>query len=164
MGVSHVPKWQYLLISKTILKGKKVLEVCTFFKKEILKVQQPIVLGCHEMSWQGRRAWLNREIFLRLWFGEKKKKKDLTTFGRRGKQLKKNTRILLGYVERKSKKNPKPQLELNLTKIVERFTHALEAERLRWIFVHMLLGEARVVIAFKLYGILMNENSLIVSD
>lgn len=61
----------------------------------------------------------------------KKKKKDLTTFGRRGKQLKKNTRILLGYVERKLKKNPKPQLELNLTKIVERFTHALEAERLR---------------------------------
>lgn len=75
MGVSHVPKWQYLLISKTILKGKKVLEVCTFLKKEILKVQQQIVLGCHEMSWQGRRAWLNREIFLRLWFGEKKKKK-----------------------------------------------------------------------------------------
>lgn len=51
-----------------------------------------------------KAPWLNRELLEEL-----RKKKELLTFGRRGRQLKKNTRMLLGHVEGKEE----AQLELS---------------------------------------------------
>ncbi|KAK4827572.1 hypothetical protein QYF61_019196 [Mycteria americana] len=52
---------------EAVVKGKGVQEGWTFFKKEILKVQEQAIPICRKMSQQGRGpAWLNRELWLEL--------------------------------------------------------------------------------------------------
>lgn len=47
---------------------------------------------CQKANWQGiRLAWLNRELLLEF----RGKKRDFMTFGRRGRQFRKGTRMLL---------------------------------------------------------------------
>ncbi|KAK4820378.1 hypothetical protein QYF61_025454 [Mycteria americana] len=74
-----------------VLKGKGVQEGWTFFKKEILKAQEQAVPMCRKTSQWGRRAaWLNRELWVEL----REKKGEFMTFGRRGRQLRRTTRML----------------------------------------------------------------------
>ncbi|KAK4832965.1 hypothetical protein QYF61_026791 [Mycteria americana] len=71
------------------LKSKGVQEGWTFFKKKILKVQEQAIPMCQKTSRRGRRpAWLNRALWLEL-----RKKRDFMTFGRRGRQLRRTTRM-----------------------------------------------------------------------
>ncbi len=59
---------------ETVLRGKGVQEGWTFFKKEVLKVQEQAVPICHKKNGRGRRpAWLNGELLL----GLRKKKESL---------------------------------------------------------------------------------------
>ena len=60
MLVERVP-WE------RVLKVKGVQAGWTFFKEEVLKVQEQAVPMCCKMNQQGRRpAWLNRELLLGL--------------------------------------------------------------------------------------------------
>ncbi|KAF1425232.1 hypothetical protein FQV24_0000448, partial [Spheniscus mendiculus] len=74
---------------EAVLKGKGVQEGWTFFKKEILKAQEQAVPICQKMRQQGRPAWMNRELWLEL----RRKKREFMTFGRRGRQLRRTTRM-----------------------------------------------------------------------
>jgi len=55
------------VIWEVVLKSKGVQESWTFFKKEILKIQEQAVPKCQKTSWQGgRMALLNRELWLEV--------------------------------------------------------------------------------------------------
>jgi len=80
-----------------VLKGKGVQAGWTFFKVEVLKTQEQVVPMCRKTNQWGRRlAWLNRELLLGL-----RKKGGPTTYGRKGRQLKRSTGVLLRHAERK---------------------------------------------------------------
>ena len=80
----------------SVQKGKDVEEGWTFLKNEVLQAQEQAVPLCCKMCWQGRiPAWINREMLLRLW-GKKCLQRP---FGRRVWELRKSTRMLLGYTE-----------------------------------------------------------------
>jgi len=75
---------------EAVLKRKGVQEGWTFFKKEILKVQEQAVPMHQKMSQVGGRlAWLNREFD---W--NSGKNGEFMNFGRRGRKLRRTTRML----------------------------------------------------------------------
>ena len=74
---------------EAVLKGQGVWEGWTFLRKEILKVQEQAVPMHQKMSQVGGRlAWLNREFD---W--NSGKNGEFMNFGRRGRQLRRITRM-----------------------------------------------------------------------
>jgi len=71
------------------------------------------------IHWGRKSAWLNRELLMRL------QEKQFTTSGKRFRQFRKSTRMLLGYAEGKIRK-AKAQKELNLATIYKKcfYKHA----------------------------------------
>lgn len=68
----------------------------TYFKMEISKTEEQTFPICQEASHQGRKlAWCNRELLQ-----EFREKRGFMAFGRRGRQLRKNT-MMLDHVEGK---------------------------------------------------------------
>ncbi|KAK4825741.1 hypothetical protein QYF61_002180 [Mycteria americana] len=95
------------------LKGKGLQEGWTFFKKEILKVQEQAVPMCQKMSRQGRRlSWLNRELWLEL--RKKRRVYDLWKKGQATQEDYKDVRLCREKIRR-----AKTQLELNLATAVK---------------------------------------------
>ncbi|KAK4823437.1 hypothetical protein QYF61_002123 [Mycteria americana] len=98
---------------ETVLKGKGVQEGWTFFKKEVLKVQEQAVPVCRKTNWWGRRpAWLNRELLLEL-----RKKRRVYHFWKKGQATQEEYRELVKSCREKIRK-AKAQLELNLVTVV----------------------------------------------
>ena len=99
---------------EAVLKGKGVQEGWTFFKKEILKVQEQAVPMCRKTSWLGRRlAWLNRKLWLEL--REKKRVYDLWKKG----QATQEDYMDVMRLCREEIRRAKSQLELNLATAVK---------------------------------------------
>lgn len=76
---------------------RKSLRKQSLITKWFSSITKKKLIICQKMSQWGRRlAWLNREVSQDLG-----RKRQFKTFGRRGKQFRKSTRISLGHVERK---------------------------------------------------------------
>lgn len=75
---------------EAVLKGKGFQDGWLFFKKEFAKAQEQVLPMCQKMSQRQRLAWLNIELWLHLM----KKKVELMIFGRRGRQLRRTTKML----------------------------------------------------------------------
>jgi len=72
------------------LKGKGVQEGWTVFREEVLKAQEQSIPTCRKMSRRGiRLARLNRKLWL-----EFRKKGEFMSFRKRGRPLRRTTRIL----------------------------------------------------------------------
>ncbi|KAK4825499.1 hypothetical protein QYF61_000012 [Mycteria americana] len=77
------------------LMGKGVQEGWTFFKEEVLKAQEQAVPRCRKTSRRGRRpAWLTESSG-----SNSGKRGESTTSGRRGRQLRRTTKVLAAAVK-----------------------------------------------------------------
>ncbi|GAB0210066.1 hypothetical protein GRJ2_003472400 [Grus japonensis] len=100
---------------EAVLKGKGVQEGWTFFKKEVLKVQEQAVPMCQKTSQQERRrlSWLNRELCLEL-----RKKRRVYGLWKKGQATQEDYKDVMRLCREKIRK-AKAQLELNLATAVK---------------------------------------------
>jgi len=84
-----------------------------FFKKEMLKMQKAISM-CQKMSWWERSlAWLNRELWLKLW-----QKKKVYELWKKGQATQEDYKDVTRLCREKSRR-VKAQLEINLATAVK---------------------------------------------
>ncbi|KAK4823930.1 hypothetical protein QYF61_008316 [Mycteria americana] len=99
---------------EAVLKGKGVQEGWTFFRKEILKVQQQVVPMCRKMSQRGRRpAWLNKELWLEL-----RKKRRVYDLWKKGQATQEDYKDVVRLCRKKIRR-ARAQLELNLATAIK---------------------------------------------
>ena len=83
---------------ETFLKGKVVQEDWTFIKTEVLKSSGTGYCHAPHRELSGKMTSLAEQG---AFAGTEEKKGEFTIFGRKGRQLRKSTGILLGHAERK---------------------------------------------------------------
>ncbi|KAK4828285.1 LOW QUALITY PROTEIN: hypothetical protein QYF61_024950 [Mycteria americana] len=97
---------------EAVLMGKGVQEGWTFFKNEILKMQEQVVPMWRKTSPRGRRpAWLNRELWLEL-----RKKNRAYDLWKEGQATQEDYKDVVRLCREKIRR-AKAQLELNLAAV-----------------------------------------------
>ncbi|KAK4830584.1 hypothetical protein QYF61_011819 [Mycteria americana] len=94
---------------EAVLKGKGVQEGWTFFKKEILKMQEQAVPICQKTSQPGRKVgWLNKDLWLEL-----RKKRVVYDLWKKRQATQEDYKDVMSLCREKTRR-AKAQLELNL--------------------------------------------------
>ena len=99
---------------EAVLKGKGVQEGWTFFRNEILKVQEQVFPMCQKVSRWGRRpAWLNRELWLEL-----RENQGIYDLWKKGQAIQENYKDVMRLCRGKIR-STKAQLEPNMATAVK---------------------------------------------